>query len=56
MDVQIKDGKLHIETLIEPGRPSKTGSGDNLVVASTGGFLPIPGSDIRVNLVAIKRR
>lgn len=51
--VRVAKGYLEIRTKLGPGRPSATGK--NLVVASTGGFAQVEGSDIRVNLTAIRK-
>jgi len=48
-----KDGYLEIRQLVGKGRPSSTGK--NLVVVSTGGFQAIEGSDVRLNLTAIRK-
>jgi len=52
--LEVKNGKLVITCPINGGVPSKTGK--SLVVATTNGFVDVPGSDIRVNLNAIKPR
>jgi hypothetical protein len=49
---EVKEGKLVITCPINGGVPSRTGK--SLVVATTNGFVDVPGSDIRVNLNAIK--
>jgi len=51
---EVKNGNLVITCPINGGVPSKTGK--SLVVATTNGFVDVPGSDIRVNLNAIKPR
>jgi len=51
--IRVKDGHLEIRLPLGKGRPSSTGR--NLVVVSTGGFQPVEGSDIKVNLTAIKK-
>ena len=51
---EVKNGNLVITCAINGGVPSK--SGKSLVVASTNGFVEVPGSDIKVNLNAIKPR
>jgi|GEM_PF-3212627 len=52
--IRVKDGCLEIRQKIGKGTLSKS-SGKSLVVVSTGGFQPIDGSEIRVNLMAIKK-
>lgn len=54
MKLEVKNGNLVITCPINGGVPSKTGK--SLVVATTNGFVEVPGSDIRVNLNAIKPR
>ena len=54
MKLEVKNGNLIITCPINGGVPSKTGK--SLVVATTNGFVEVPGSDIRVNLNAIKPR
>ena len=54
MKLEVKNGNLIITCPINGGTPSKTGK--SLVVATTNGFVDVPGSDIRVNLNAIKPR
>ncbi len=51
---EVKNGNLIITCPMNGGTPSKTGK--SLVVATTNGFVDVPGSDIRVNLNAIKPR
>lgn len=51
--MRVKDGHLEVRMKLTPGHRST--SGKNLVVASTGGFKPANGSDVRVNLTAIKK-
>jgi len=51
---EVKNGNLVITCPINGGVPSRTGK--SLVVATTNGFVDVPGSDIRVNLNAIKPR
>jgi len=50
--IKIEGNKLIITAPISSGTRSK--SGKTLVVVSTGGFVAVPGSDIHVNLTAIK--
>ena len=52
--LEVKEGTLVITCPINGGVPSRTGK--SLVVATTNGFADVPGSDIRVNLNAIKPR
>jgi len=52
MKLEVKNGNLVITCPINGGVPSK--SGKSLVVASTNGFVEVKGSDIKVNLNAIK--
>ena len=54
MKLELKNGNLVITCPINGGVPSKTGK--SIVVATTNGFVDVPGSDIRVNLNAIKPR
>jgi len=51
--IRVKDGYLEIRQQI--GKGTVSSSGKSLVVVSTGGFKPIDGSEIRVNLTAIKK-
>lgn len=51
--IRVANSYLEIRTKLGPGRPSATGK--NLVVATTGGFAQVEGSDIRVNLTAIRK-
>lgn len=51
--IRVKDGYLEIRQKI--GKGTVSSSGKSLVVVSTGGFKPIDGSEIRVNLTAIKK-
>lgn len=51
--IRVKDGHLEIRLPVSKGRPSSTGR--NLVVVSTGGFTAVEGTDIKVNLTAIKK-
>lgn len=52
MDIKLVDGALHIVLSISSGILSKTGK--TKVVASTGGFVRVAGTDISVNITAIK--
>jgi len=51
--IRVKDGFLEIRQKIGKGKMSS--SGKSLVVVSTGGFQAIDGSEVRVNLTAIKK-
>jgi len=50
--IRVAEGYLEIRQKVSAGKVSA--SGKNLCVCSTGGFKPIEGSDLRVNIVAIK--
>lgn len=52
IDIKVENNKLMITAPISSGVRSK--SGKTIVVVSTGGFVDVPDSDIRVNLTAIK--
>ena len=52
IDIKVENGKLVITAPISTGVLSK--SGKTKVVVSTGGFVDVPNSEIRVNLTAIK--
>ena len=52
IDIKVENNKLIITAPISSGVRSK--SGKTLVVVSTGGFVDVPNSDIRVNLTATK--
>ena len=54
MKLEVKNGNLVITCPVNGGVPSK--SGKSLIVATTNGFAEVPGSDIKVNLNAIKPR
>lgn len=51
--IRVKGGYLEIRQKV--GKGALSSSGKSLVVVSTGGFTPIDGSEIRVNLSAIKK-
>lgn len=51
--VSIEGNMLVIRMPLSKGTPSKTGK--SLVLATTGGFAEIPGSDARLNLTVIKK-
>lgn len=53
MELKVENGFLTIKVKLDKGTLSA--SSKNLTVASTGGFQPIPNSDIRVNVIAIKK-
>ena len=52
--IRIVGGFLEIRQAVGAGTISSTGK--SLVVASTGGFKPVEGSEIKLNLTAIKPR
>lgn len=52
--IRVKEGYLEIRQKLTKGTPSA--SGRNLTIATTGGFKDVEGSDVRVNLTAIKPR
>ena len=52
IDIKVENSKLVIVAPISNGVLSK--SGKSRVVVSTGGFVDVPNSEIRVNLTAIK--
>ena len=54
MDIKIEGNKLTIVTTISSGVSSK--SGKTLIVATTNGFVPVEGSDLKVSLNVIKPR
>ncbi len=54
MNIKIVGNKLHIETELSAGTLS--GSGKNLVVATTNGFVQVDGSNVKVSLNVIKPR
>jgi hypothetical protein len=47
------DGYLEIRQKV--GKGTVSASGKSLVVVSTGGFKPVDGGDIKVNLTAIRK-
>jgi hypothetical protein len=51
--IKVEGGYLEIRQKMGPGVLS--GTGKSHVLVSTGGFKAIEGSDVRVNLVAIKK-
>jgi hypothetical protein len=51
--IRVQGGYLEIRQKLGEGVIS--GTGKSRVLASTGGFQAVDGSDIRVNLVAIKK-
>ncbi len=51
--IRVEGGYLEIRQKLGPGTIS--GSGKSKVMVSTGGFKPIEGSDVRVNVIAIKK-
>ena len=54
MDIKLTGDKLTITCIIGSGVPSK--SGKTNIVATTNGFIPVDGTDIRVSLNVIKSR
>ena len=52
MDFKVTGNKLTITVTLEKGTLSS--SGKSLVVASTGGFTAVEGTDLKVNLNVIK--
>ena len=54
MDVAVKNGTMTIIMTLGAGAPSA--SGKTLIVASTNGFVPVPGGDLRVSVNVIKPR
>jgi len=50
--IRVKAGYLEIRQKLDAGRPSA--SGKNLTVATTGGFKDIEGTNVRINLTAIR--
>lgn len=51
--IRIAGGFLEIRQRVGAGTPSS--SGKSTVVVSTGGFKPVDGSDVKVNLTAITK-
>jgi hypothetical protein len=51
--IKVEGGYLEIRQKLGPGVLS--GTGKSMVVVSTGGFKPIEGSDVRVNVIAIRK-
>ena len=54
MDFKIDGNKLTITCQLSQGSPSR--SGKTLIVASTNGFTPVEGTDIRISLNVIKSK
>jgi hypothetical protein len=54
MEIKVEGNKLTITCILSSGVPSK--SGKTNIVATTNGFTPVAGSDIRVSLNVIKPR
>ena len=54
MDIKLEGDKLIITTTIGSGTSSK--SGKTMIVATTNGFVPVEGTDLRVSLNVIKPR
>lgn len=51
--IRIDKGYLEIRQKLGPGTRSM--SGKSLTLVSTGGFTSVPESDVRVNVIAIKK-
>jgi hypothetical protein len=54
MEVKVNGNKVTITLDLQPPRPSNSGKTD--VVYTTGGFVPIAGTDLRANLTIVKPR
>ncbi len=54
MEIKVTGDKLIITATISSGVPSS--SGKSLIVATTNGFVPVDGSNIKVSLNVIKPR
>ena len=54
MNIKLDGSKLTITCEIGKGTPSSTGK--TLVVATTNGFVPVEGTDLKVSLNVIKSR
>lgn len=54
MDIKIDGRKVVVTFNLQEPRPSSSGKSDLLY--STGGFVPINGTDMRINLTVIKPR
>lgn len=54
MEIRIEGNQLIIKSTIGSGAPSS--SGKTLVVATTNGFVPVEGSNLKVSLNVIKPR
>ena len=52
MNIKLEGDKLTITCTLSSGVLSHTGK--TLIVATTGGFVPVAGSDLRVSLNVIK--
>ena len=54
INIKIEGNQLTITATISSGVPSS--SGKTLVVCSSNGFIPIPGSDLKLSINVIKPR
>jgi len=54
MEIKLEGNKLIIEAIVSSGVPSK--SEKTLVVASTNGFVEVPGTNLKVSLNVVKPR
>ena len=54
MEIKLTGNTLTITATISSGVPSKSGKSN--IVATTNGFIPVEGSDIKVSLNVIKPR
>ena len=52
MDAKLEGDKLTLVITLKPGTPSA--SGKTLVVASSGGFVGVPDSDVKFSLNVVK--
>ena len=52
MDIKVEGSTLLIKATISDGVPSS--SGKTLVVATTNGFVSVPGTDLKLSLNVIK--
>ena len=52
MEIKLEGKKLIITAELDKGTPSKTGK--TMILASTHGFVNVPGSDIKVSLNVCK--
>jgi len=54
VEVKVSGKKVTITFELQPPRPSSTGKTN--IVFTTGGYVPVSGTDMRVNLTAIAPR